>query len=340
MIASNFLRNILVLTLPTKYSYNRSNINMQNQTVLKPNKKIDKLLVCMGAQKAGTTWLHEVLANDERLKMPLLVKEVQYFNYLFTNAPLINQWRASWLNRLAKQPGFSNTLANYLQHGHRNGLLADNNKKLFRKIAFCLRPLNDEWYCDYMAIGPKKIWAVDISPEYALIGQVGFEHINTITNDLKLVFILRDPIERSWSGMIQEIKNKPDAGELLNRMANASVEDLVERAKKPNIQNRSNYLTTFKAIKAAGLMDCLKVVFYDDIVNKPSSVIDAIYEHIGINTPVVKNTDITKVVHKSPSLVMPNQFATQMQVVYAPMLAEIDKNFVTVPSSWKKRYEI
>lgn len=304
-------------------------------------KKIENLLVCVGAQKAGTTWLHEVLEKDHRLKTPLFCKEVQYFNYKHINSALINQWRASWFINLTKKSEFRESLINYLQNNpKKNRLATPKNKTLLKQIGFCLKSLDDEWYCNYMALGSKKVCAVDISPEYALINQVGFENIKAITDNLKLVFILRDPVERSWSGMIQELKNKPNASEQLTAMANSTVEDLVKRAKTPNIQKRSDYLATFGAIKAAGLMDCLKVIFYDDIVNQPDSVIETIYQHIGIEKPVVSNNVIEKVIHKSPTVVMPEQFMIQMREVYAPMLVQIDSEFVSLPDSWKNRYEI
>lgn len=304
-------------------------------------KKIKKLLICVGAQKAGTTWLHEVLEKDTRFKTPLFCKEVQYFNYKHINSPLINQWRATWFIKLTKKAEFRESLINYLQDNQtHNSLIPTKNKIQLKRIGFCLKPLNDEWYCDYMAIGPKKQCAIDISPEYAVIGQAGFENMKAVTDNLKLVFILRDPVERSWSGMIQELKNKSDATEKLNRMANASVETLIGRAKTPNIANRSNYLATFQAIKAAGLMDKVKVVFYDDIIANPELVIESVYQHIEMTKPLAENTILDKVIHKSPSMKMPNEFITQMREVYAPMLAQIHSEFISLPDAWKKRYAI
>lgn len=304
-------------------------------------KKIEKLFVCVGAQKAGTTWLHGVLSKDNRLKTPLFRKEVQYFNYKYMNSPLINQWRAAWFINLSKKKEFQEVLFHYLQQNMpKNRLLPHENKTLLKRIGLSLRPLNDEWYCDYMALGPKKECAVDISPEYALIGKTGFENIRAVTEDLRLVFILRDPVERCWSGMIQEIKHRPDAKVLLNRMMSATVESLVERAKKPNIQKRSEYLNTFEAIKAAGLNDCLKVMYYDDIVENPSIVIDSVYAHIGIEKPVVSNEVLEKVVHKSPPIAIPEQFILQMRKVYTPMLMQLNSEFISLPEAWKNCYEI
>jgi hypothetical protein len=304
-------------------------------------KKIEKLLVCVGAQKAGTTWLHEVLEKDNRLKIPFFRKEVQYFNYKHINSPLINQWRASWLMDLAQKAEFRESLIHYLQRDPQKNKLLSNKERIFiKRIGFCLRPLNDDWYCDYLAIGAKKQCAIDVSPEYAVIGQAGFENMKAVTDNLKLVFILRDPVERSWSGMIQELKHRPDAKNQLDQMKSATIDSLLKRAKNPNIHKRSDYLKTFQAIKSAGLSDCLKVIYYDDIVTNPSQVIHDIYTHIEMKQPAVANTIIEKVIHKSPTLVMPEQFMVQMRKAYAPMLAQINNEFISLPEEWKKRYAI
>lgn len=303
-------------------------------------KKINKLLICIGAQKAGTSWLHDVLKEDSRLKMPIFVKEVHYFDYRHAGLPLIERWREAWLKHLSGRPQFNEALLEYQKYGHKLRGVQIKNKMLYRKIAFCLRPLNDDWYCDYMKVPSDKEWAVDITPDYAVIDKNGFEHMRHVAEELRLLFILRDPIERSWSGMIQELKNKPDAAEKLKNMGGADVSALVGRTKKPNIYKRSDYLTTFKSMEAANILNSLKVVFYDDILNKPDSVLNDVYAHIGMVKPIVENPVISQVVHKSPPIAMPAEFSKQMRDAYAPMLAEINRRFVSLPDSWKQRYGI
>lgn len=67
--------------------------------------------LCIGAQKAGTTWLHTNLTQQKDLWLPP-IKEIHYFDYrenyfplalkdqLFGNHPRNRRWRRIAKNRL------------------------------------------------------------------------------------------------------------------------------------------------------------------------------------------------------------------------------------------------
>ena len=56
--------------------------------------KLSNVLVCIGAQKAGTSWLFQNLTKDERFAKCMFAKEVHYFDHLYKNSPHLNNWRA------------------------------------------------------------------------------------------------------------------------------------------------------------------------------------------------------------------------------------------------------
>ena len=97
--------------------------------------------LCIGAQKAGTTWLHSVLRQHPDVAVPS-EKEVHYFDLSFT------------------------------------------------------KPLRD--YSRFFAENPGKICG-DITPAYSILSEERIRFIRRIMPATRLVFLMRNPIERAWS---------------------------------------------------------------------------------------------------------------------------------------------
>lgn len=302
--------------------------------------KLANLFICIGAQKAGTSWLYSVLAGDNRLQMPMFLKEVHFFDYVHGNAVLINRWRATWLRRLAKEKRFKDVLAAYLHHGAAHVFPNRELRPLFHQVSLCLRRLDDSWYVDYLRCDGSKVFSVDITPCYAVVDREGFAHMARVSDNLKLLFILRDPVDRIRSAIIQDVKNRSDAEEQMHKLVRESAVELKRRADSRHIRRRSDYLATLREIAGAGLMDHLKIVFYSDIVSAPVDVIDDVYAHMGLERHEDVDSAIGRFVHRSPSVRIAEDFFDVMRPMYAPMLAAIDREYVRLPNEWKQRYGI
>lgn len=148
--------------------------------------------VCIGAQKAGTTWLHSNLRKHQELWLPP-IKEIHYFDYkennfspalkqqFFDNSRQNRRWRRIAINRLkvnCKSPNIQR-------------LLWDRNY-LFN------RQNNDDWYSSLFELGRGKIIG-EITPAYSTLNSSSVAHIHKLMPELKIIFMMRNPIERAWS---------------------------------------------------------------------------------------------------------------------------------------------
>lgn len=102
----------------------------------------------IGAQKAGTTWLHANLARHPRIGFPG-GKEVHY-----------------WNARRAVLP--------------------------------------EQWYRDLFATGDGRVNG-DITPAYSTLEPEVVARIGALFPDLRILFLLRDPIERAWSAALMAL---------------------------------------------------------------------------------------------------------------------------------------
>jgi hypothetical protein len=307
--------------------------------------KINNLFVCIGAQKAGTSWLSANLTKDKRFAKCPFIKEIHYFDYIHNNSPLLNRWRANFLLQLCQQgkketlkPLLANWLnAKGLQLSKADKLILNDNKLLSRRINLLLNEANDDWYGQLLRTTEKQPVALDITPDYAVIGEQGFEHIKRVANNVKLLFILRDPVQRAWSGLLQGKKHTPEGIDgFLNRVTDE--EQLIKvLTSGSDIGARNNYLATLEDLDAAGLLkERVLIKFYDEIAINPEKFISDIYQFINLPLPemAIFNDTLHNRIHATPKTPMPLEVQQRVKAHYAPMLAEINRRFITVPNQW------
>ena len=142
--------------------------------------------VCIGAQKAGTTWLYENLMKHPDIWLPP-TKEILYFNRVRTNETILGDWEIT----------------------HPEGIYNRYIKNQFPPNLNSLR-----WLKEYYRFQHSKNWYLnlfnkkytkgktcgDITPDYSTLDESGVNYAQKVLgSETPIIFILRNPIERSWS---------------------------------------------------------------------------------------------------------------------------------------------
>jgi hypothetical protein len=108
---------------------------------------IENLLLCVGAQKSGTTWLHAQLKDHPEIGFSN-VKEVHYFNTVHKGSVLLTRRKVNQLeniiknNRLGLERYFADLSA---------------GKPVNKGIQKLLSPVDDQWYMDLFASNKKNM---------------------------------------------------------------------------------------------------------------------------------------------------------------------------------------
>lgn len=142
--------------------------------------------LCIGAQKAGTTWLHENLSQHDGIWLPP-VKELHILDHTPPSLSKRLFGKASHL-RLARQ-----NLRDVISGGAREQSIG-----LAFSLAFGAR--DTDWYDRLFARGTGKVKG-EICPGYARIPVDGVKKIHNRYPHAKVIYLLRDPIARAWSSM-------------------------------------------------------------------------------------------------------------------------------------------
>ena len=141
--------------------------------------------VCIGAQKSGTTWLYENLAGHSEVWVPP-VKEFHYFNRVCINEQLLGRWGIPHPDGIAR---------------YKSALMTFDIKRLRWLRQYYRLGLDKEWYLrlfDEKYTGGKV--SGELTPGYSTLEERGVRYARSVLGkDVRILFIIRNPIYRSWS---------------------------------------------------------------------------------------------------------------------------------------------
>ena len=218
--------------------------------------------VCIGAQKAGTTWLYKNLNRHPEMWLPP-IKELHYFDRIRINEILLGDWSLlphpeGIYNRYIKeQLPLSINKLRWLRQYYRYQYSSKSYLNLFNKK-----------YTQGKICG-------DITPGYSTLDRSGVNYAKKVLgSDMPILLILRNPIDRSWSSvkMMFRYYNK-DYG--CNNYA-----DVIDLLKDPRITLRSDYTNIISLWRDS--FQNVHILTYDKLCTSPSDFLSDISNLLSI----------------------------------------------------------
>jgi hypothetical protein len=143
----------------------------------------------IGAQKAGTTWLHAQLSRHPDVWLPP-TKEIHYFDRRHRHLP-------GAIVRYDLDPVMMRA---WMKHQRKRALRAMRHRHpgwhWLMKFQFGWR--SDRWYASLFQPRPGQI-AGEVTPDYAVIPSQRIHTIKRLMPDARLIYLMREPIRRQWS---------------------------------------------------------------------------------------------------------------------------------------------
>ncbi|WP_294928670.1 sulfotransferase [uncultured Paracoccus sp.] len=180
-------------------------------------------IVGIGAQKAGTTWLSQILSQHPRIWVPPF-KEAQFFNARYI--PQHMQW-LPWHFRRAKLNIRKRYDARGQETPHELGKYLD---RITREPMF-----TNHWYKQLFAPAPESALPMDVTPEYSTLPEEGVEFVAKFLHRSKFIYILRHPVDRA----ISQLKMNLTRG----RRKPRSIAEWMEEIGDPVLLDRGDYET-------------------------------------------------------------------------------------------------
>ena len=275
--------------------------------------------VGIGAQKAGTTWLHRNLQAHPGVYMPR--KELHYFDRkandpsnaltrLFGRGELDARWRRqvrhwAWVH-LVKRPSL---------------------RDLRWDLNFYMRPYNDAWYASVFEGKGGRV-AGEITPAYSTLDRQKVERIHGLMPDTKVIFFMRNPIERVWSQIVMSFDKKEKGS-----APSVPVEQLLERRGLQQIGRLSNYRRTLENWGEFYPEEQVFVGFLEDVHFAPAELLSRLYAFLGVD-PTFVPPRAEKKVHSRSAATMPTRIAVELARNYREELEGLAERFGGYASFW------
>ena len=277
----------------------------------------------IGAQKAGTTWLHDNLSNHEDLWLPP-IKEIHYFDYkekdftptlkgyLFANNAENRRWRRIIKNRLK---------TNFKKFDYRHFKWDIN-------YLFC-RQNNDEWYSSLFEQGKGKIVG-EITPAYSSLSDASVEYVHTIMPDIKIIFMMRNPIERAWSYFFSYITKY---GKTIDSFSEA---ELKQHFSSDYSLRRGKYSQTIKIWQKYYSSEQFCIVFFEEIVDCPENLLAKICSFLGTHASsnYLDNINKNKVNYFGNQGNIPKRIAQYLADIYYDEIYYLNQKYNGYTNNW------
>jgi len=281
--------------------------------------------ICIGAQRAGTTWLYETLSRHPDVFLPP-IKELHYFDSIDPDAPIGYRFHQRGYRLRRKAKTFARSLALMGTGRARHpGLLLDFWRHYF------LGDGSVDWYLRLFqsAAQAGKVTG-EITPAYALLSPPYIARLRQLNPELRLIYILRNPIDRAFSQATKDLIRRQRV-----RADQVSEAELTAFLKSEVCYGRSDYLTTLKKFRQHFDGDRLMICFFDDIKANPQGLINQICQFIGIS-PLHPQTRLNTQVNSSSHLMgkMPEAIATLLVQQYTPLLRDLASEVGGPAQTW------
>lgn len=218
--------------------------------------------ICIGAQKAGTTWLADALASHPDLWNPG-IKEIHFFDRLSIETNSLNKKSATRLLTKLRQ---------IHDQGHKEipKELVARSKEIFS--------LDD--YRTLFSNRPSGRISWEITPAYASMPESNVHYMTNLLPECKYLFIIRSPYERAVSQWRMVISRKfKDIAVNETRLT----EEFYNWIKNDSL-NRGNYSSIIKTYaKHIDLEKYFLFLPFGELKVNPKSFLSKIYNYLGVS---------------------------------------------------------
>lgn len=269
--------------------------------------------VCIGAQKAGTTWLYDNLAGQPNVWVPP-EKEVHFFNTVCASEELLG----------VEERQATSTWARY------RPLLDSPSVSTLRWLRrFHGEPRSTRWY--YSLFPPETVGsrlAGDITPAYSTLDGRGVAFARRVLKPgCRVILIVRNPIERVWSGVKMLYRWRGE------ELPMDRVDALLREMDRPTHRLRGDYARMVR-LWGDAFGDDFRVFRYDRLAAAPEEFLREVGGFLGVDVEV----DPARLGRRSNSdperMRIPEELRQKLADAFRPQIEELERLLPGVADAW------
>lgn len=260
----------------------------------------------IGAQRSGTTWIHRLLQRHPALWLTP-VKEIHYFD--------------------------RTTITRSLLDPHERRRVRPKVIDLWH-LRFWLGKRNDHWYrALFRKARASQLITGEVTPAYSTLDESGLRRIHSINNEVKIIYVMRDPVERDWSAVNNLFRKNMWDGAL-------TADSALNGARASRIKLHSAYTKTIARLEAVFPSNQLYFCFFDDLRERPRMFAANLLSFLEVDPDLLAQQTLPGAVNVAAGAnSVPIEFAAERGNEYLPMIRLLCERFEGPPAKWRLRYE-
>lgn len=242
--------------------------------------------ICIGAQKGGTTWLYQMLAQNPSVWLPPL-KEVHFFD-IKAATPKAKEAKRAKIMKLA---------ARAAKKGKNKGSIGGDKGEFLKTLAGD-DILSEAWYERIFSHPDAKGRVTgEITPAYLSLGEDRIAYMKSLLPDTRMIIMVREPQARALSEIRMSLARWKDT-----EPTDAIWSEILKGVKN---RRRGSYEQSIPRWQAAYPAEQLLIQPFSLLKTDPAGLIRTIETFIGA-TPFAGYKSLTEQVHQTKKATIPD----------------------------------
>ncbi len=283
--------------------------------------------LCIGAQKAGSSWLHVMLSRHPEIWLPP-AKEIHYFDHKFpVKLPVSRQTQVP--SRILFTQNFSRRISRMDGAHFVKKLRATSVASLVWDLRFNFGRRDDQWYAALFKQSKDKITG-DITPAYSRLDHTAIKYVYNLMPESKIILLLRDPIERAWSHALM------DLGRFKNRLPEQIPDkEYIQHFNSTASRLRGSYLQILENWKSIYPEKLIFIGFFDQILESPAQLYKDILDFLEVSSSEdMIPGKLTEKINKGEKIPIPEKLKKELINIYMEDLQQLASQFGYYPKKW------
>jgi len=260
---------------------------------------IENLFLSVGAMKAGTTWLYEQLKDHSDIFFTP-EKEIHYFaNKVGIENQLNHRKRIIKLKETMERCSKGNPK-----------FISENLDDIYWYANYARqKEIDNEWYESLFSLNTENKFCADFSNLYCQMNKNGWENVRKTAKNIKVIYTLRDPLERLWSHYKFHMKWVNREDEALE----AGFEHFKNLLDQHFFWVNAEYAKNYKLLKQSLKDDELMILYFEDFREDPVKMLLEVQEFLGVEKIVPDTKKLEKKVNKTKEFDIPEEWMEYMK---------------------------
>lgn len=286
------------------------------------------LLYCVGATKAGTTWLYRYLHDHPECEMPA-VKEAHYWDTFDPDKR--EKQLAAYRVRLRDMRAAKSSA-----DAEGRGWQVENMDRRINEMKALIAVLegdrsNDTVYTAWLLDGRASAKVVaDITPNYATLCDDALARMRDLSPNTKFLYLIRDPLDRLWSHIRMQARRQRQEHEQYAKKSNNILYRILNRGQETHILERGDYPNIIRKLRRVIPKGRLLVQFAEDLFTPQG--LARVCAFLGIR-PV--EPEVAHAANEGPEVVMLDKLRPRALGMLNEHYEWVARNVGPLPQRWQ-----